>query len=146
MTNNLLRRISRIGCAVLLVSLCALAQEHRWAGRTVNNLEWSIHQKLAVLPLKGVFDTLNFEVKGKTVTLSGQVVNERVKQNAEHVVGRLPGVESVVNQIEVLPSSRRDQTLRVNMYRAIYQAQTLEKYVRLPPWLTQTVKTQLTVR
>jgi hyperosmotically inducible protein len=99
-----------------------------------------------VLPLKGVFDTLNFEVKGKTVTLSGQVVNERVKQNAEHVVGRLPGVESVVNQIEVLPSSRRDQTLRVNMYRAIYQAQTLEKYVRLPPWLTQTVKTQLTVR
>jgi hyperosmotically inducible protein len=128
MTNNLLRRISRIGCAVLLVALCALAQEHRWAGRTLNDLEWSIHEKLAVLPLHGVFDTLNFEVQGKTVTLSGQVVNERVKQNAERVVGRLDGVEGVVNQIEVLPSSRRDQTLRVNMYRAIYQAQTLEKY------------------
>jgi hyperosmotically inducible protein len=128
MKNHLLRRISRIGCAALFAVLPALAQEHRWAGRTLNDLEWTIHEKLAVIPFHGVFDTLNFEVQGKTVTLSGQVVNERVRQNAERVVGRLDGVEGVVNQIEVLPSSRRDKTLRVNMYRAIYQAQPLEKY------------------
>ena len=112
----------------MLTALYALAQEHRWAGRTLNHLEWTIHEKLAVLPFHGVFDTLNFEVQGKTVTLSGQVVNERVRNSAERAVRQLDGVESVVNQIEVLPSSRRDDALRVRMYRAIYQVQPLEKY------------------
>ena len=128
MKNNLLQRIWRIGCATLLTALCTLAQEHKWAGRTLDHLEWSIHEELAVLPFHEVFDTLNFEVQGKTVTLSGQVVKERVKQNAERVVRQLNGVESVVNRIEVLPSSLRDDALRMNVYRAIYEKQPLEKY------------------
>jgi hyperosmotically inducible periplasmic protein len=128
MENNLLQRISWMGCAALLVAHYALAQEHVWAGRTLNDLEWSIHEKLAVLPFRGVFDTLDFEVRGKTVTLSGQVLKESVKQNAERAIRQLNGVESVVNQIEVLPSSRRDDALRMNVYRAIYEGQPLEKY------------------
>jgi hyperosmotically inducible periplasmic protein len=134
MKNNLLRRISMIGCATLMVALCAMAQEHKWAGRTLDEFEWTIHEKLAVLPFHGVFDTLGFEVQGKTVTLSGQVVRESVRQNAERVVRQLDGVESVVNHIEVLPSSRRDDALRMNVYRAIYENQPLEKYgVRSAP-------------
>ncbi|HTT22352.1 MAG TPA: BON domain-containing protein [Candidatus Sulfotelmatobacter sp.] len=128
MKNNLLRRISWIGCATLLAALSGLAQEHKWAGRTLNDLEWAIHEELAVLPFRGVFDTLNFEVQGKTVTLSGQVAKERVKQNADRVVRQLNGVESVVNQIEVLPSSQQDDALRMNVYRAIYEKRPLEKY------------------
>ena len=34
----------------------------------------------------------------------------------------------MVNQIEVLPSFRRDDALRMNVYRAIYETQPLEKY------------------
>ncbi len=81
-----------------------------------------------MLPTYGVFDTVRFEVQGKTVTLSGQVVKESVKQNAGRWVGRINGVESVVNHIEVLPSSRRDDALRMNVYRAIYEKQPLEKF------------------
>jgi hyperosmotically inducible periplasmic protein len=128
MKNKLMQRISRMGCAAFFVAFCASAQEHPWAGRTLDNLEWSIHERLAVLPSYGVFDTVRFELQGKTVTLSGQVVKESVKQNAERMVSHLDGVEKVVNHIEVLPSSRRDDALRMNVYRAIYEKQPLEKY------------------
>jgi osmotically-inducible protein OsmY len=128
MKNNLVRKLMSIACAAGLTGLCALAEQHRWAGRTLDDFEWTIHETLATLPSHGVFDILKFEVQGKTVTLSGQVINPGVKQNAERAIGRLNGVEKVVNQIEVLPSSRRDDVLRMNMYRALYEKQPLEKY------------------
>jgi osmotically-inducible protein OsmY len=128
MNNNLARRISRIACAMLLTALCSMAQEHKWAGRVLDDFEWTIHERLAAIPSHGVFDTLNFEVQGKTVALSGHVLDERVKQNAERAVRQLNGVEKVANHIEVLPSSKRDDALRMNLYRAIYETQPLEKY------------------
>jgi osmotically-inducible protein OsmY len=121
MKTILLRRMSMIGCATLLAALSALAQEHKWAGRTLDDLESTVHERLAALPHHGVFDTLDFEVQGTTVTLSGQVIKDSVKQSAERAIKRLNGVEAVINHIEVLPSSRRDEALRMNVYRAIYQ-------------------------
>lgn len=128
MKNTMPLKLAKIGCAILLAALPALGQEHKWAGRTLDGLEWRIHEELAMLPFHGVFDTLRFELQGKTVILSGQVVRETVKINAEREIKRLDGVESVVNKIEVLPSSRRDDAIRMNVYRAIYQKQPLEKY------------------
>jgi hyperosmotically inducible periplasmic protein len=128
MKNIFLKRISRMGSAALLFTLCAVAQQHPWAGRTLDDFEWTIHERLAGLPSYGVFDTVRFEVQGATVTLSGQVVKESVKQNAERMVKHIDGVESVVDNIEVLPSSRRDDALRRNVYRAIYEKQPLDKY------------------
>jgi hypothetical protein len=131
---NSLRRIWMTGWATMFIAFPLLAQEHhpeeehRWAGRTLDNFEWTIHERLATLPSYGVFDTVRFEVQGKTVTLSGQVVKESVKQNAERQVRRIDGVQRVLNHIEVLPSSRRDDALRKNVYRAIYEQQPLEKY------------------
>lgn len=81
-----------------------------------------------MVPFYGVFDTVRFEVRDKTATLSGQVLRESVKANAERVVKRLDGVENVVNQIEVLPSSRRDDAIRMSVYRAIYGKEPLEQY------------------
>jgi hyperosmotically inducible periplasmic protein len=128
MNNNLMRRLSMAGCAMMLTGFCALAQQHKWAGRTLDNFEWTIHEKLAVLPGQGVFDTLRFEAQGKTVTLSGYVVNKSAKENAELAIKQIEGVEGVVNNIEVLPSSKRDDALRLNVYRAIYEKAPLEKY------------------
>lgn len=128
MKNILTRRSLAIGFLAAVTSTYALAQQHRWAGRTLNDFEWVIHEKLAVLPSQGVFDTLRFETEGKTVTLTGLVVNKSVKQNAEQAVRRVDGVESVVNKIEVLPSSKRDDALRMRVYRAIYEKAPLEKY------------------
>jgi hyperosmotically inducible protein len=126
--NTLLRRFSALGFAAMLTALCAFPQQHTWAGRTLDDLEWTIHERLATLPSHGVFDTVRFELQGKTVTLSGQVVKESVKPNADRAVRQLPGVEKVINNIEVLPSSQRDDALRMNVYRAIYENQPLDKY------------------
>ncbi len=128
MKNNLMQRIFRIGCVTLLAAVSALAQDHKWAGRTLDNFEWSIHEKLATIPSYGVFDTVRFEIQGTTVILSGQVVRESVKQDAERLVSHVKGVGRVANNIEVLPSSRRDDALRMNVYRAVYDKAPLEKY------------------
>jgi hyperosmotically inducible protein len=125
MTTNFVRNIIMLACAA---ALSAQAQQHRWAGRTLDDFEWAIHEKLAVLPAQGVFDTLRFEVQDQTVTLLGLVVNANVKQTAELAVKEVKGVERVVNNIEVLPASRRDDALRMNVYRAIYEKAPLEKY------------------
>jgi osmotically-inducible protein OsmY len=128
MKRTMLQTISKVGCGLLLVAFSAAAQEHKWAGRTLDDLEQTVHERLAVLPHHGVFDTLRFEVQGGTVTLSGQVVKESVKETAERAVRRLDGVVNVVNRIEVLPSSRRDDVLRVNLYRAIYETEPRENF------------------
>lgn len=128
MKNNLLKKMSMIAGGMLFAAVGAFAQEHPWAGRALDSFEWRIHERLAVVPSYGVFDTVRFEAQGKTVILSGQVMKESLKQNAERMVQRVDGVESVVNKIEVLPSSRRDDALRMNVYRAIYEKQPLEKY------------------
>ena len=128
MKSNWMQRVSRFGIAALFVAACALAQDHKWAGRTLDKFEWTIHERLAALPSYGVFDTVRFEVQDKTVTLTGQVVKDTVKQNAERLVRQISGVEGVVNRIEVLPSSRRDDALRMNVYRSIYEKEPLEKY------------------
>jgi hyperosmotically inducible periplasmic protein len=104
-----------------LLSFCALAQEHKWAGRTLDDLEQTVHERLAVLPLHGVFDTLNFEVQGKTVVLTGYVVKASIAEKAARAVRQLEGVDNVVNNVEVLPSSQRDDAVRKNVYRAIFE-------------------------
>jgi hyperosmotically inducible periplasmic protein len=50
-------------------------------------------------------------------------------------IKRLDGIETVVNEIEVLPSSRRDDAIRMRVYRAIYENRPLEQYGTraLPP-------------
>ena len=128
MNKTIRMRLLGLACVALVGALPTLAAEHKWAGRTLNDLEWRIHEELAMIPFHGVFDTLRFELQDRTVTLSGQVVRETVKTNAERVIKRLDGVEQVVNEIEVLPSSRRDDVVRMNVYRAIYEKQPLEKY------------------
>lgn len=135
MRNILPLTFAKIGCAALLVALPALGQEHKWAGRTLDATEWRIHEELAMLPFHGVFDTLRFELRDRTVILSGQVVRETVKTNADRVVKGLDGIENVVNQIEVLPSSRQDDAIRMRVYRAIYESQPLVQYGTraLPP-------------
>lgn len=118
----------KIGGAAILTVLSAAAQQHRWAGRTLDDREWEIHERLAVLPSHGVFDDIRFELQGGTVVLSGQVIRDSVKRNAERTVHNIAGVSEVVNRIDVLPSSRKDDAIRINVYRAIYEHAPLEKY------------------
>jgi hyperosmotically inducible protein len=87
-----------------------------------------VRHELVMLPYYGVFDNLTYLVDGSKVTLSGQVTRPTLKSDAENVVKKIEGVESVDNQIEVLPVSPNDDRIRLATYRAIYSKAPLQRY------------------
>jgi hyperosmotically inducible periplasmic protein len=87
-----------------------------------------IRKELVTLPYYGVFDNLAYKVEGNTVTLYGQVVRPSTRGDAERRVARIQGVERVINQIEVLPLSSFDDSLRVSTYRTLFRAGGLYRY------------------
>lgn len=89
-----------------------------------------VRKELVRLPFYGVFDNLAYKVEGSSVTLYGQVVRPSTRTDAERRVARIPGVERVVNQIEVLPNSPSDDSIRVRTYRTLFRAGGLHRYAR----------------
>lgn len=87
-----------------------------------------IRKELVTLPFFGVFDNLAFRREGSTVTLYGQVIRPTTRSGAEARIGRLSGVERVINQIEVLPLSRFDDEIRARTYRAVFGTSSLYRY------------------
>jgi len=84
---------------------------------------------LVMLPFYGVFDNLSYSVTPDgTVTLLGQVARPVLKSDAENVVKKIEGVEKVVNNIEVLPTSPNDDRIRRAVYRAIFGNDVLSQY------------------
>lgn len=87
-----------------------------------------IRHELLMLPNFGVFDNIFFDFHDGVVTLNGQVVEPSLRPEAEKEVKRIEGVKSVVNQIEILPPSSADASLRMAAFRAIYQYPGMQKY------------------
>jgi hyperosmotically inducible protein len=79
-----------------------------------------INQGLRSLPFYSVFDNLTFTLDGRTVTLVGQVTRPTLKTDAQQAVKDIDGIERVINDIEVLPVSERDDATRDSVYRAVY--------------------------
>ena len=94
-----------------------------------------IRHELVMLPYYGVFDNLAYSVNGRNVTLLGQVTRPTLKSDAERVVKGVEGVESVTNNVEVLPLSPNDDRVRMGVYRAIYGDTALNRYAlnAVPP-------------
>jgi hyperosmotically inducible protein len=93
-----------------------------------DRLARQVRHELVMLPYYGVFDNLAFQINGREVKLMGQVRLPTLKQSAERVVRDVEGVETVVNQIEVLPTSPNDDRIRLDVYRAIYGDAALNRY------------------
>jgi hyperosmotically inducible periplasmic protein len=87
-----------------------------------------VRSELVTLPYYGVFDNLAFQINGNVVTLSGQVTRPTTRKDAERRVRKIAGVGRVVNNIEVLPLSSFDDTIRVRTYRAVFRASSLYRY------------------
>jgi hyperosmotically inducible periplasmic protein len=94
-----------------------------------------VRHELVMLPFYSVFDNLQYRVDGAKVTLVGQVFRPTIKSDAESAVKHIEGVESVDNQIEVLPTSPFDDQIRHAEFRAIYSFAPLQMYAvrSVPP-------------
>jgi hyperosmotically inducible periplasmic protein len=80
-----------------------------------------VRHELLMLPYYGVFDWLQFEVRGDgNVVLRGEVTRPTLKSDAGNVVKKIEGVTNVVNRIEVLPLSPNDDRIRRAVYRTLF--------------------------
>jgi hyperosmotically inducible periplasmic protein len=114
----------------ILVITVAVGSTLALGGQTLDerDFENQIRKALVTLPYYGVFDNLAFTVNGGTVTLEGQVVRPSTKSDAKSRVAKLKGVETVVDNIKVLPLSPDDNRLRRILYRTIFRTPQLSKY------------------
>lgn len=103
-----------------------------------NGLTWTenqVRRELVMMPFLSVYDNLEFRVDGDKVILSGQTIRPTIRSSAENIVRKIEGVRSVENNIEVLPLSPFDDSIRVRVARAIYGYGPLQRYGMgvLPP-------------
>ena len=138
-----LRRLSPIALAVTLLTGSVLAQapqadpDHGDNPATFSpqdqlTIVREVQHKLLSLARYSVFDSLSFGIRGRTVILEGYASRPILKADAESSVKSIKGVDSVDNQIKVLPNSPMDDRIRVAVYRRIYTQPTLRKYTGSP--------------
>ena len=123
--------------SMTIFSMAALAspaiQDNQPTGalsqKSLDRIVKEVRHELVMLPFYGVFDNLAYKVDPDgTVTLLGQVARPTLKSDAEKAVKGIEGVEKVVNNIEVLPTSINDDRIRRAAYRAIYGNSVLSQY------------------
>ncbi len=107
------------------------------AGETVpdGQLQRKLAKKLAydrVGYYDNAFNYLALGVKDGVVTLNGDTVSDVAKDSALAIVARTPGVKDVVSEVNVLPVSMFDDSLRARTARAIYRDSVLGRYATDP--------------
>lgn len=119
---GILNRVAALAAAVVIAaSAVVAAPSDPAAQRTAyEQMAKKVRKELVTLPWYGVFDNLAYEIDGSTVTLHGQVVRPSTRTDAERRVRKVAGVERVVNNIQVLPLSSFDDSIRVSAYRALF--------------------------
>ncbi len=102
----------------------------------LTDLERQVRKELITLPFYTVFDYFEFQVVGDKVILSGDASRPVLKVTAGRAVAHVPGVKEVDNQIEVLPVSPFDNSIRRGLLRAIYWDEVLNRYAAgSNPWI-----------
>ena len=130
----LTRRSLRTICAALLVftlptgTLIAQTAEPTWSQEDGMRIVAQVQKKLGGLTNFSVFDWITFGFHGKTLVLKGYASRPILKKDAENAVKGIPVIDSVDNQIEVLPNSPHDDRIRAAVYNRIYTQPTLRKY------------------
>jgi hyperosmotically inducible protein len=111
-------------------ALATLLATSAFPNANTNNLqlENKIRHEIVMLPYYGVFDDISFQVDQGVVTLTGDTIRPTVRKEVEQAVGRVAGVQRVVNNIEVLPLSSHDDRVRLGVLRAIYWEPALMRY------------------
>ena len=109
---------------VAIFALVSAAAQDKPAGA----LEGAVFKAIWLEPHFGVFDNLSFKLDGSEVTLLGQALLPITADNVGARVGKVPGVTKVINEIEVLPVSENDDSIRLRAYRALFGAADLYRY------------------
>ena len=99
-----------------------------WSPQETQRIVEEVRKKLGGLAYYSVFDWITFDLRDKSVILHGYAGLPTLKTSAGNAVKGIHGVESVQNDIEVLPTSMIDDHIRVQVYNRIYTQPALRKY------------------
>jgi hyperosmotically inducible protein len=91
-----------------------------------------VRSKLLKLNDYGIFDSLGFGIRGRTIILTGFASRPQLKSEAGRSIKEIKGIEGVDNQIKVLPYSPNDDRIRIEVYRRVYGQPQLRKYTSAP--------------
>ncbi|MHB1935357.1 MAG: BON domain-containing protein [Acidobacteriaceae bacterium] len=99
-----------------------------WSQQDTLRIAKEVQKKLGGLVDYNVFDWITYGFHDKSVVLRGYASIPVLKSEAANAIKGIPGVESVDNQIEVLPVSMIDNRIRTAVYNRIYTQPALQKY------------------
>jgi len=113
-----------MSAAMLLASSVSM-----WAIPQGNNAQIAeqIRKEIVTLPFYSIFDNVEFQLNDGALELSGEVYRPVMKGMIEKVAQRVTGVNSVVNNIEILPLSPFDDRIRVALARQLYGNQVFTR-------------------
>ena len=74
------------------------------------------------------FNAISVNVQNGVVTLAGNALGPVAADSAVSLASHFPGVQDVINNIQVDPLSPMDERSRLQVYRAIYGFPSLNKY------------------
>lgn len=123
-----LTKILTISAAAALLAVPVISAENRAMSEDDYRIARTVQREVATLSNYGVFDSVSFTVDNGAVVLNGEASRPTLKKSAERVVGKIEGVHSIENNIEVLPNSRFDNDVRARAYARIYGDASLSRY------------------
>lgn len=119
--------MKKSACSLLIIAVFALTAAAA-QDKPARALEESVFKAIWSEPHFGVFDNLSFKIDGSEVTLLGQTMLPITKVNVGTRAGKVAGVTKVINEIEVLPVSMNDDSIRLRAYRVLFGAADLYRY------------------
>jgi hyperosmotically inducible periplasmic protein len=84
--------------------------------------------EIRMYPRYSIFDNISFFVDEGRVELLGEVSQPFKKADLGRIAQSVPGVNSLSNELKVLPLSPMDDRLRQQVARAIYRDPVLSRY------------------
>jgi osmotically-inducible protein OsmY len=78
-----------------------------------------VRHELAMMPYVTEYDFISFTMTGPDVILTGWTVRQTNRDYAYNVVKDVPGVETVVNNIDILPLGSNDMQIRAGARAAL---------------------------
>ena len=98
--------------------------------RTDEELAKAVRHEVLMYPQYSLWDDISFRVNNGNVELLGAVNQPYKKDDLGRLVKNVAGVETVTNNIRVLPLSPNDDRLRIQLARAIFRDPSLSRYAQ----------------
>lgn len=107
-----------------------------WAAPQGDNAQIAeqVRKEIVKLPFYSIFDNVEFQLTDGALELTGEVYRPVMKKMIEKAAQRVAGVNTVTNDIEILPLSSYDDRIRLALARQLYRNQVFTRHsIQLVP-------------